>query len=261
MKLKTKITLGYLTILVFLLAVGVYSVININKLDSAAGNILKANLYTLQLGKRMISSLDKMAAAKQQLVYTDLTPEVYRQEIKEGIAVFEKGLLGERNNITEPGERELVSEIAEGFQSYELLLLDDTIGREVYNAGLLPRYRMLRDQLDQMLSMNMDAMVAKSDKAQRLAEQTRFYNLIALTVALLLTLVFLLTVPNTVTNPINRLIKSIQAASHKDFTQRLPVQGRNEFSRVAKVYNSMLKKLQEYEFSNLNEIMTEKRRI
>ena len=126
---------------------------------------------------------------------------------------------------------------------------------------MLPRYRLLRDQLDQMLSMNMDAMISKSDRAQQIAQQTRIYTLIALTVALLLTLGFLLTVPAAITKPINRLIDSIQAVSTKDFGHQLPVRGRDEFSRVAKVYNSMIKKLKEYEFSNLNVLMTEKKRM
>ncbi|WP_299761911.1 ATP-binding protein [uncultured Pontibacter sp.] len=261
MKLKTKITLGYLTILVVLLAIGVYSVINVNKLDNAASNILKDNLYTLQLGKRMISSLDKMQAAKQQLLFSGVTPDVNTAIIRENVKVFEENLRKEQGNITEPGEGELVEDIAEGFQNYSALLLKGSLDESVYYIELLPRYRLLRDQLDQMLNMNMDAMIAKSDRAQQIAQQTRVYTLIALTVAMLLTLGFLLTVPAAITKPINRIVDSIQAASRKDFTQQLSTKGGDEFSRVAKVYNSMLKKLKEFEFSNLNELLMEKKRI
>ncbi|MFD1185187.1 ATP-binding protein [Pontibacter rugosus] len=261
MKLKTKVTLGYLTILVVLLALGVYSVTNVNKLDRAARNILKANLYTLQVGKRMISSLDNMQAAKQQLLFSDVTPEVKVDMIRENMAVFAANLRKEQGNITEPGEGQLVEDVAEGFQHYRILLLNDSLDANAYYVELLPRYRLLRDQLDQMLSMNMDAMISKSDHAQHIAQQTRIYTLVALTAALLLTLGFLLTIPAAIAKPINMLVDSIQAASGKDFSKKIPVRGRNEFSRVAKVYNSMLKKLQEYEFSNLNVLMSEKKRI
>ncbi|MEJ8800702.1 sensor histidine kinase [Pontibacter sp. H249] len=260
MKLKTKITLGYLTILVVLLAIGVYSVVNVNKLDKAASNILKDNLYTLQVGKHMISSLDKMQTAQQQLLFSDVTPEVNTIVIRENIAVFKDNLRKEQGNVTEPGEGELVNDMTEGFQSYSALLNGD-VDENTYYVELLPRYRLLRDQLDQMLSMNMDAMISKSDQAQQIAQQTRIYTLIALTVALLLTLGFLLTVPAAITKPINRIVDSIQAASQKDFSRQLPTKGRDEFSKVAKVYNSMLKKLKEFEFSNLNELLTEKKRM
>ncbi|GAB3821113.1 hypothetical protein GCM10028895_22600 [Pontibacter rugosus] len=220
MKLKTKVTLGYLTILVVLLALGVYSVTNVNKLDRAARNILKANLYTLQVGKRMISSLDNMQAAKQQLLFSDVTPEVKVDMIRENMAVFAANLRKEQGNITEPGEGQLVEDVAEGFQHYRILLLNDSLDANAYYVELLPRYRLLRDQLDQMLSMNMDAMISKSDHAQHIAQQTRIYTLVALTAALLLTLGFLLTIPAAIAKPINMLVDSIQAASGKDFSKR-----------------------------------------
>lgn len=136
MKLKTKVTLGYLTILVVLLALGVYSVTNVNKLDRAARNILKANLYTLQVGKRMISSLDNMQAAKQQLLFSDVTPEVKADMIRENMAVFAANLRKEQGNITEPGEGQLVEDVAEGFQHYRILLLNDSLDANAYYVEL-----------------------------------------------------------------------------------------------------------------------------
>ena len=261
MELKTKITLGYLTILLALLLVGGYSVVNLNRLDRAASNILKDNLYTVRLAQRMLTSLDKMRTAKQQLVLSEAAPDVHKKAMSESIRAFEESLRKEQGNITEPGERELAASVADDFQEYKALLLREGGDRAGYSTELLPRYRIIRDRLDQLVSMNIDAMARKSDQERRLARQTKTYTLTALAVALLLGLGFLLTVPAALTKPTQRLVESIRAASRKDFTQKLPARGRDEFSKVARVYNSMLQKLGEYEFSNLNELLTEKRRI
>ncbi|WP_242917448.1 sensor histidine kinase [Pontibacter liquoris] len=261
MKFKTKIMLGYLTILLVLLVMGIYSIINLNSLDSAATNILKDNLFTVQLSQRMVLELDKMQVTRQQLIPSETMPPVFEKAIRESVHAFEVNLRKEQDNITEAGERALTASMADVFEEYQDLLLQQRMSPGDYGTELLPRYQLIRDQLDQLMSMNIEAMAKKSDQEQRIAQQTKFYTFTFLAVALLLGLGFLLTVPAALSKPTRHLVDSIQAAARKDFTQRLPTRGKDEFGKIAKVYNSMLKKLSEYEFSNLNELLTEKRRI
>lgn len=261
MKFKTKIALSYFSLLLLLLLVGALSIANVRKLETAASNILKDNLYTLKLGKRMITALDNMHIVKQQSIFIKDTSETHFQLIKNHITIFEKNLSEEKENITEPGEGELVQHLSESFTDYKSLLLNPNLSPVLFQTQLLPRYQQLRNQLDQINSLNIEALERKNAQARATAKQTRHYTLGAISLAILLGICYSIIVPAALTKPIKRFIASIQAVATKDFSIHLPVRGKDELSLVAKAYNTMLQRLKEYESSNFSELLTQKKRI
>lgn len=262
MKLKTKILLGYLVILALLLILGAYSLYNLNKLDRAAQNILKDNLHSVQLGKEMTTALDNLLVSQQQLYFSKVSIPEIAENTRLNLQRFETNLAKEQRNITEPGERETVALIAQNFAQLKHLISSKTEKNpEFYFTALLPKYELLRQEIDQVTSLNTDALLHKNQRAQETADRVLKYTIFLLSFSLLFTLMFTFSIPEAITSPIRKLTQSLEYVSQRNFSQTLQVESRDEFGNLANVFNKMLVRLREYEKSTLADLITEKNRI
>jgi PAS domain S-box-containing protein len=71
----------------------------------------------------------------------------------------------------------------------------------------------------------------------------------------------LINLPASIANPIRELTESIRQIELKNYTERVHFESHSEFGDLARSFNSMAKKLLEYNNSNLATIMMEKKRI
>src|ERR1700754_585391 len=92
-RIKTKLTVGLFILFAVILAFGALGIFYVNRLKSDAGMILKDNHISLEYCNHMLKALDELPATASQY------------------AVFEKNLVLEENNITEPGEAEATAEV------------------------------------------------------------------------------------------------------------------------------------------------------
>jgi NtrC-family two-component system sensor histidine kinase KinB len=122
MNLKTKITLGFVAVLVLLLGVGSYSLYALTRLDRSASHVLQDNLYSLQLGQQLDAALDQLTPAQQQRYITGVAPGNYAATLQRSRRQFHQSLAREAGNLTEPGEREVVDSLTRSFATYQLLL-------------------------------------------------------------------------------------------------------------------------------------------
>jgi PAS domain S-box-containing protein len=73
--------------------------------------------------------------------------------------------------------------------------------------------------------------------------------------------ILLINLPGNIANPIQELTKSIRQIASEKYCERVHFEGHNEFGELAKSFNTMAKKLEEYNNSNLSKLMIEKKRI
>lgn len=67
--------------------------------------------------------------------------------------------------------------------------------------------------------------------------------------------------PYNIANPIKELTASIKEIANKNYSQRVHFMNHNEFGDLAKSFNTMAEKLQEYNNSNLYKLSFEKKRL
>ena len=126
MNLKTKITTGFLALLVLVLVLSAYAYYSVQHLEASSRNILQANFYSVELGQQMLQALDRLQSEPAGT---------------EGLSRFQRGLTSEAGNITEPGERELVDTLTTSFAGYR---------HQPTTAGL----DQLRAQTHRMIRLN-----------------------------------------------------------------------------------------------------------
>lgn len=232
MKIKTKLNLsvGLLFILIIILAVvGVFYIFSIKK-DTE--NILKANYNTLEYSRNMLLSLD----------------EINTNEDK-AIAIFETNLTKQIANVTEVGEGKATDNLRENFNFLKKNRADETVKSKI------------RQDIFEIMKLNMFAIKQKSDIAKHTAETANLWIAVTGTFCFLIAFNLLVNLPNNIANPIKELTASIKEIANKNYSERVHFMNHNEFGDLAKSFNTMAEKLQEYNDSNLYKLTFEKKRL
>lgn len=232
MRIKTKLNLGVgllFGLIIVLALVSAYYVFSIKK-DTE--NILKANYNTLEFSRNMLLSLEKISTDEQAAV-----------------AVFESNLKNQILNITEAGEDVVTYSIQKQFNGLKL---------ESNNSTLKNTIRL---DIFELMKLNMIAIKQKSDLATQTAETANFWIAITGTLCFLIAFNLLVNLPNNIANPIKELTASIKEIANKNYSQRVHFMNHNEYGDVARSFNTMAQKLEEYSNSDLHKLAFEKKRL
>jgi len=232
MKIKTKLNLGVgllFTMIIILVLVSGYYVFSIKK-DTE--NILKANYNTLEYSRNMLLSLDEINTNEEK-----------------AIIVFETNLKNQIANITEVGEGKATINLQESFSLLKKNRSDETVKNKI------------RQDIFEIMKLNMVAIKQKSDVAKRTAETANFWIAVSGTLCFLIAFNLLVNLPNNIANPIKELTESIQEIANKNYSQRVHFMNHNEYGDLAKSFNTMAEKLKEYNDSNLYKLSFEKKRL
>ena len=232
MNLKTKITTGFLALLLLIVALGGYAFYSVRPLKTSCRGILKANFYSVELGQQMLQALDRLQA---------------QPSAADGLARFQSGLTREAGNITEPGEQQLVDSLATSFTAY----------RQRANG---PALDQLRAGTHRMIRLNTAALTNKNEQANRMATQAGRYMLAFITLAVLIALVFVLSVPEAAVSPLRKLTQSLENTAARDFNATIPIESNDEFGRVGHAFNQMLVELREFRSSATADLLMERNR-
>lgn len=231
MKIKHKVRLGVFALFGFLVVLGGIGLYYINKLDAETRNILTNNYESLEYTSRVIQFSDSLLSRKS--VLTTITENLKAQE----------------GNITEPGEQELTFVLRGDIEKLNQNPMDS-------NALLNLRQHAIAIQ-----QLNMKAIKQKSEAAAEEASKATKYLVIVATVVGVLAFIIILNFPGYVADPIVQLASSIKAIANKDYEERLHFSRKDEFEELAVAFNQMAEKLDEYEHSNLANILFQKKRI
>lgn len=235
MNLKSKITVGFLTMLALLVGLGAYAVDTVHQLDRNSRAILQDNFYSVQLGQRMLQALDELAEPAA---------------IPAALSRYRTALTREAGNITEPGEQQLVDSMVQAVGRYQ----DAPAARAATVAEL-------RRHTHHMVALNITALTRKNGQANRTATAATRLLITLLTLGALLALALVLSVPEAAVGGLRKLTASINHAAEGNFSASIPQESTDEFGGVARAFNRLLVHLNEYRTANLAELLTERNRV
>jgi hypothetical protein len=169
MKLKTKLTLGlgFLFLIIFTLAF--FCAYYVEKLAGDAQAILRDNYDSLVYSRGMIAAVDEMKTAIDSSIFnpndnkkiTDYSLQLFESSK----AAFEKNLNAEKNNITEIHEQEYVNTLSSNYALFLNLCEQVKKGggsTSMYFSDILPCYEKLKQSINSIYDINMQAVVRKS---------------------------------------------------------------------------------------------------
>lgn len=223
--------LGLLSLFIVIISFGGLGIYFVNRLSNDAGRILKDNQISVEDCSQMLKALD------------------YIQEDSSQIGIFEKNLRLEENNITEPGEFEAAVQVRTLFEQLKK------------NPAAFTQFKEIHKAIFKIDDVNEIAIIHKNTKAAATAKQATLWLTAIVTLLSVAAFSFILNFPGIISRPIKELDAGILEIARKNYGTRIHLEQEDEFGNLAKTFNSMAEKLDEYEHSNLAEIKAEKSRI
>jgi signal transduction histidine kinase len=261
LKNKLLIGFGFLFFMIILLwIIGGYFIYDLSNRSAA---MLKENYQTVESTRHMIHSIDEIK--NQQIKYFLGQRQIFSDSLfSQNKKAFDKHLSDARNNITEEGEQLIIEQLTLTYTNYlntfEQLKENPSDSQNLFQT-LIPEYTAARNLILDLWGMNMDAIGHKN----RLLKSTahRAFVIISLigTFCFIISALFFFRYPRNIARPIGELIRGITQIANRNYSQRLNFQSNDELGELANAFNSMAAKLDEYEHSNVSELVFEKKRI
>ena len=232
MKIKTKLNLGVGLLFLMIIILSLVSAFYIFSIKKDTQNILKANYNTLEYSRNMLTSLDEINKNESQ-----------------AILLFETNLKKQLQNITETGEEKVTYNLQNSFNILEKNRNDEGVKAQI------------RQDIFEIMKLNMNAIKQKSDIAKRTAEKANLWIAVVGTLCFLIAFNLLINLPNNIANPIKELTARITEIANRNYKERVNFMNHDEFGDLAKSFNTMAQKLEEYSSSSLHKLTFEKKRL
>ncbi|GAB3963811.1 ATP-binding protein [Spirosoma terrae] len=231
MTIKAKISLGLAFMFVIILGLGGLGAYYLNELANDSHAILKDNYISLQYVSEMQKAL------------------LDRSTDSDALRRFDETLQKQEANVTEEGEREATVALRRDLNRIKIAPRDTMAVRRIQTALL---------QLD---DINRQAIFRKNETAEQTATDALLLLAVVGTFCFLVAFSFMVNFPSYIARPIRELTRGIREITSRNFEERLHFRSSDEFGELARSFNSMAQKLDEYEHSNLAKLLFEKKRI
>lgn len=231
MKIKIKLTLAVGLLFAMIALLTIVSAFYIYRLSGDSKNIIKDNYNSIDYCREMQIALNNGISNPSEKEW------------------FIENLKKEENTITENGEKELVEKTEVDF---ERLLINP-------NDSVL--LKVLRKDITDIMLLNMQAIQKKSAVAEETSKNSIIWISITGTVCFIIAFTLLVNLPSSIASPISELSNSIKQIANENYSERVHFEGSSEFGDLAKSFNTMAQKLEEYTNSNLEKLLVSKKRI
>lgn len=255
MSLRLKLLLAALPLALALVLVGVVSALTVDTLGATSGRILRDNYRSVLAAQRMKESIERMDSAA--LFWVVGAPEKAEAQAREHGAAFESELQRQEENITEPGEDLVTTRLRAAWTDYleRYGAFEAAPDASRYFAELEPRFLVVKSTADEILALNQDAMVRKSDAARETAERARSIVTWSSIGALGLGLFASFWLTSRLLRPLDNLSLVARRLGEGELSVRANVMGTDEIASVAREFNEMAARLETFRKSSLGELL------
>ncbi len=230
MTIKTKISLSLVFLFSIILVLGGLGAFYLNQLSLDSQAILKDNYISLEFVSNMQKALNTL-------------------DDPDAISDFEANLKKEEANLTEVGEQNAAIAVRREFNRLRAGATDGATTNRI------------RQHLFTIDDLNRQAIVRKSKVAEQTANDALVWLGSIGTLCFLVVFSFVINIPSYIAGPLRDLTRGIKQIASRNFEERLHFKSSDEFGELARSFNSMAQKLDEYEHSSLARVLFEKKRI
>jgi nitrogen fixation/metabolism regulation signal transduction histidine kinase len=238
-----RFTMGMVLFLVIILLLSISSAFYLNRLSGKTSAILKENHYSVVYARDMSDDLMHI----NQGVINSFIADKNRDTlfINQEFMLFNKSLESEKNNITEVGEDQLVSDIETNYKNYHdsvLKYIKSPIPViEVLN--LQKKYETLYQQLMLLSQINGKAIEDKTDDAKVSAKKATVQMTFIGTICFLIAYGFTFIFSSYFNERFYKLYNGIKEIVSGNYNQKIYIEGNDELSEISLAFNEMAEKL------------------
>jgi signal transduction histidine kinase len=265
--LRTKLALSYSLLIVIILGVSGWAIYHMVHLGRSVDVILVNNYKSILAAENMKEALERIDSSAMFFVASNT--EKARRQFAENVKRFEDEFRVAANNITEPGEGQIVNEINTGYAAYKKQIegfLSDSRGlsasaqSNIYFERLEPAFLVIKGRLDDLLHLNQQAMVSASERAQAQSLRAEISTAIVAALGLALALGFAWRFTTYVVDPISMLAEKAKRVGEGDFDQHIGISSKDEIGVLATEFNRMLVRFRDLRKSDYGRLLIEQKK-
>lgn len=263
MRLRVKLALGVSPLLLAMVLIGVVGGNSLTQLADSSGRILEDNYRTLLALQHMTQALQRLDDAALGVISGQ--PEVPEETLAASRRRFEEELQVQEHNISEVGEAAATQRLRAAWTAW--LAASEQFKSQGSSAGfqrdyvdsLHPAFVAVRAAEDEILTLNQEAMVRKSEQVQQGAQRSISFVLIVSIAGFLVALYASATLTGRLLRPLSVLAQATRRLGTGDVAARARVEGKDEIAGLAADFNAMADRLQKYRQSSLGELLDAQR--
>ena len=214
MGLRLKILSGFLILAFMLLIAGIWSIYELKTTGSSVQKLLDENYKSINAAAMMIEALEREDNAVLLLILGKW--EEGRLIIVSGDSLFEQGFQVAKNNLTIPGEKGCVDSIQINYDKYKNLWQMPIVGTikqgdlNWYLQTIHQSFLEVKSEVSRLSNLNADVMFATASEVQNKANRAMMPGIVAITAALVFSLLFSYLVNHYMVSPIVRITDRIR---------------------------------------------------
>ncbi|HEY0379941.1 MAG TPA: ATP-binding protein [Pyrinomonadaceae bacterium] len=275
MGLRTKLLAGYLVFVAALVLLGGWSAWRMLKMGDVSRHIISNNYDSVVAAEEMKESLERQDSAA---VFALLGAREHAfAQMREHRARFDANFQKAANNITEPGEPEIIETIRRDrdayYQLYDAFLAsvnatqenapaanpvlrdEESAERADYFTRLEPQFNKLRADCEQLLQLNQRAMLAKSEAAAGVARRWFYLTLLIAGLLVCASLALAFWLSNRIVRPLRQLTATTARIAKGDLDAQVEVTSRDEVGQLAVEFNRMAEALRRLRRSEMGQLL------
>ena len=260
--IQNKVFGSFLILLLLVVALASTSFLGIDRLGKASDRILKMNYNSIIASIHMMDDIET--------IHRGYLADAVAKDGESGRLMFRaqnsfsQWLGRTKDNITEPGEKEIIVTIDSLYSSYLEEIQDGNDGavREQESHAKAEDYRrQIRNNCMWLLNINQEAMFDKSRTAQRIAKQGKATLIAVASLMLVLGIGFSWGLSRRIVRPILKLKQATQRIASGDYSQVLTIDSEDELGILTLEFSEMTSKISGYNELNIRKIMQEQQKI
>ncbi|HEY7724930.1 MAG TPA: ATP-binding protein [Anaeromyxobacteraceae bacterium] len=253
MTLRRRLLIAQAPLATALALLGAASLRATTSLGESSENILKDNHRSVIAAQRMLGALQELdgAALRRALGEREVEPG-------DGAERFEAELRVQEGNVTERGEAEVTARLRAAWTAYRQALASTAAAArplDAYREAVQTASRGVRAAAGEILDLNQDAIVRKSNQASRTASRNLELFLAGTLAALVLGLLASVSITARMVRPLSSLALAVRRFGEGDVEARARPRGGDEIAELGREFDVMADRLEQYRRSSLGDLL------
>lgn len=257
---KFRLILIFIVILSTLTLSNLWAIFNFKVLNNTVERILDSNYKSIAAAQQMESIIERQDSL--QLSYLSTKDQKYIDAFIKAEKEFQNFLKQAKNNVTEKGEKDFVSELDTSYNSYintfYKFLAKENLQTEYYFSEIFPKFEKIKSTCKNLLELNQNAMILKRKEADITTKKASFLMITLTIIMTFLGIIVIIHSTKKILYQFNIFIDKIKKISGKDYSQKIPLNMDKEFNKLGLAFNQMTKQLDIYKQIDIEKILNEK---
>jgi two-component system, NtrC family, sensor histidine kinase KinB len=253
MKIKEKVTLGIVFLFIEFLVIALFGAYSIYSISQQSEKIMKDNNLSIQYAENMLQTIDQINALQLAILFNPSNKN-HGNKLASLYDKFEENLRKEADNVTEPGEKELLQSLTGEYQNYKVSVAEIDAVKDksaFYFQNLLSKHHYIKTKIYHISDLNLQAIMKKNERVNRYERRSYVILTIIASICFLLSIVFIFNFPGMISDPIRQLSESLKGVAEGNYDIRLDFKSNSEFKEMEGAVRTIADLLRRYEGSQM----------